>query len=65
MKVEEPQVVIDENLPIDKEYYIKYFMNPICEILVLFMNSPENLFKDILKKYKKQRLEKIKKRKIN
>jgi DNA polymerase elongation subunit (family B) len=61
MKVEDPVFAKDRNLPVDTEYYIKYLMNPLCEILELFMDKPEEMFKKITMDYRKARLAKLKK----
>lgn len=59
-KVECPQYAKQHNLPVDTEYYIKYLMNPVCEILELFMDNPEEMFKKITMEYRKQRLARLK-----
>lgn len=55
-KVEDPEYVKKHNLPLDVEYYIGFLKNPMCEILELFMNTPEKLFDDFINKYKQERL---------
>lgn len=60
MKVEDPQFAKKHNLPVDTEYYIKYLMNPICEILDLFMDNPQEMFKKITTDYRKARLTRLK-----
>jgi DNA polymerase elongation subunit (family B) len=62
-KVEDPAYAKLHNLPVDTEYYIKYLMNPICEILELFMDNPEEMFKKITMEYRKARLARLKKQK--
>jgi DNA polymerase elongation subunit (family B) len=60
-KVEDPAYAKLHGLPVDTEYYIKYLMNPICEILELFMDNPEEMFKKITMEYRKARLARLKK----
>jgi DNA polymerase elongation subunit (family B) len=60
-KVEDPAYAKLHGLPVDTEYYIKYLMNPICEILELFMEKPEEMFKKITMEYRKTRLARLKK----
>jgi DNA polymerase delta subunit 1 len=62
-KVEDPRYAIANNLPLDTEYYIKTLVNPLCEILELFMKDPETFFKEKIKEYRKQRLQRIKNKK--
>lgn len=59
-KVECPQYAKQHSLPVDTEYYIKYLMNPICEILELFMDNPQEMFKKITLEYRKERLARLK-----
>lgn len=54
-KVEDPEYVKENDLPLDTEYYIKYLMNPLCEIMELFIDNPEKIFKDRIKVYKDER----------
>ena len=54
-KVEEPEYVEKNNLPLDIEYYITSIMKPLCEILELFMDDPEKIFKKYIKDYKDAR----------
>src|SRR4029079_10040939 len=58
-KVEDPEYVKEHGLPIDTEYYIKFLMNPVCEILELFMKDPKSIFKAKLDEYNKQRLTRL------
>jgi DNA polymerase elongation subunit (family B) len=60
-KVEDPDYVKEHGLPLDKEYYVKFLMNPVCEILELFMDNPEKIFKEPIAAYKKLRKEQQKK----
>jgi DNA polymerase elongation subunit (family B) len=59
-KVEDPEYAKANKLQLDKEYYINYLQNPLCEILDLFMKDSELLFKEPVKKYKTERLLRIK-----
>ena len=61
MKVEDPNFAKQHNLPVDTEYYIKALMNPLCEILELFMDKPDEMFKKITNDYRKERLARLKK----
>ncbi len=54
-KVEDPEYVKTHNLPLDVEYYIKFLMNPLCEIMELFIENPEKIFKEKIDAYKKER----------
>ena len=54
-KVEDPDYVKKNNLPLDIEYYITSLMKPLCEILELFMDEPEKIFKNYIKNYKVER----------
>lgn len=62
-KVEDPVYAKEHNLPVDTEYYIKYLMNPLCEILELFMDNPQGMFKEITNNYRKERLARLKAKK--
>ncbi len=44
LKVEDPEYVKKHGLSLDKEYYIKFMSNPLCEILSLFIKDPQWLF---------------------
>ncbi len=50
-KVEDPDYVLKNKLPLDAEYYIKFMKKPLCEILALFIENPEKIFDDIIKEY--------------
>ena len=52
LKVEEPDYVIKNNLKLDIEYYITYIMNPLCEIMGLFLENPQLIFKKYIKRRK-------------
>jgi DNA polymerase delta subunit 1 len=54
-KVEDPEYVKEHKIPLDAEYYIKSMMNPICEVLELFMENPEEIFKSVIQEYKNSR----------
>lgn len=54
-KVEDPEYVRTNNLALDAEYYIKFIANPLCEIMELFIDNPEKIFKDYIKKFKDAR----------
>lgn len=54
-KVEDPEYVKKNNLPLDVEYYIKFLMNPLCEIMELFIEHPNKIFKEKIDAYKKER----------
>ena len=60
-KVEDPEYAKEHNLHIDTEYYIKFLMKPLCEILQLFVESPEKIFLNAIKEYKEERIKKLKK----
>lgn len=50
-KVEDPKYVLENKLPLDAEYYIKFMRQPLCEILSLFIDNPEEIFNSIIKEY--------------
>lgn len=51
-KVEDPIYAKEHNLQLDIEYYITNMMGPLCEVLSIFIENPEKIFKDIIKEYK-------------
>lgn len=55
LKVEEPDYVIRNNLKLDTEFYITFIMNPLCEIMGLFLENPQLIFKKYIKEYKEER----------
>ena len=59
LKVEDPEYVREHNLPLDVEYYITYLMNPMSEILELYMDNPQKIFEDIINKHKRERNKKL------
>ena len=54
-KVEDPDYMIKNKLPLDAEYYITFMKTSICEILCLFMENPEKIFDDIVEEYRQSR----------
>lgn len=54
-KVEDPKYVLEHKLPLDAEYYINFMKTSLCEILSLFIDSPEQIFKDVIEEYKNTR----------
>jgi len=63
-KAADPNYVIQNNLPIDVEYYLDHqIMNPVCDLMRIVMDNPEDeLFKVAQRKQqKKDEKEKVKK----
>ena len=58
-KVEDPDYVREHNLKLDIEYYITSLSKPLCEILSVFMKTPELFFADAVYEYKIERSEKL------
>ena len=60
-KVEDPKYATEHSLKLDLEYYINAFKTPISEIIGLILENPEKLFDEPLNKYKKERVDKLRK----
>lgn len=50
-KVEDPEYLVKNNLPLDAEYYITFMKIPMTEILSLFTDDAEKIFNDIITEY--------------
>lgn len=50
-KVEDPEYLLKNKLPLDAEYYINFMKTPISEILALFIDNPEKIFDNVIKEY--------------
>jgi DNA polymerase elongation subunit (family B) len=55
LKSESPEYALEHNLNYDAEYYIKFLMKPICELLNFYFDNPEDIFKKPLKEHKEKR----------
>ncbi|HEY9702810.1 MAG TPA: DNA polymerase domain-containing protein [Allocoleopsis sp.] len=52
LKVEDPEYVKKHELDLDTEYYIKFMSSSVCELLSIFMDNPEDIFKEYILKSK-------------
>ncbi len=58
--VEDPQYVINNNMRIDYLYYLEHqIMNPVCQILELLVEKPENLFIEAIEQEHHNRKDRI------
>lgn len=51
-KVEDPDYAAKNKLPLDVEYYMTCMMKPLCEVLRLFVDKPEKIFKEAVMDYR-------------
>jgi len=55
-KSEDPKYIEEHNLKVDRLYYTEHqIVNPVCGLLDLVIDTPENLFTDHIRKLKQQR----------
>ena len=55
-KAEDPKFIVENNLKVDRLYYVEHqIVKPICSLLDLVVDKPENLFVDHLRKLRRQR----------
>lgn len=51
-KAEDPDYVMENNLPLDLQYYIQYLEKPLCQLLANYIDNPKEIFRTPIKEYK-------------